>query len=807
MAVIETTQQRAEVQAKGQAMNASVNFSGALMEMLATVYVYILMAAIREAVQNACDAARRNGLSFSAGVEVLLPTADNPMITIVDKGTGMTQAFMEDPQEGYLSFGSTTKRNDDDSVGGLGVGRWAAYGYIRECYIATCHASDMVQRTYFQFQGPDAKPQVQLASEVPGTTVGTKVFFPVKESDIDEALRAVAWLKEVMQLTMGDSFSVDTPGRLPTVLPKASGTVLELGEFDAKLEGVKVYPMQGEALKYSRSGAQKGSLVVLANKAAGVGGLPFHVQALSDDSVFACGMVVEIPMSFRIPFMPSREEVKYTDEVHSLMRSIDAAARVAVVSRAKMLFEKPSLSSKMELSDLLGVSEAWHYFARAARADTPMSSELRDALGGRNWTGELTLPYLAELRDRDLVCKHLGTFSSVKEVRSDGGKMAVADGNDTVTVRFNRKNKCLVVVNDLKTRGLARFRSWAEGYPKGTRFIYFAHLENWVKAESAARALSDTYGGELELVRTSSMPEFKRVVVGSKVLTTKVGGGGSLVYYCTSEGKQKTATHGLGDGAAGRRVWVGKNGAVVKGMKTDMMLAHLFDGYGAGLDKVLQEAKVARLYLLNQKQEDELVETVTSLQEDGYWDMSEAELLEEPDGALLAATVSAAKSWQTLEDVVQEVLLSPKVQDVVAGRVMQSVTESAGLSTLVYALAKKPRMELTGTRFDKAMAPHVDLLSGVVRLHRSSAVRQDVHQLCQALAKFGGQMLVATDDTPQRTALCNELLAVRTAGTVNYTELHRGLVQNFPLLGAFKNSGIDEKEADAAAQALAALYR
>lgn len=809
MAVIDSVKQEAAVQAKGQAMGATAHVSGAMMEMLATVYAYILMSAIREAIQNACDAARRAGLSISEGVEVLLPTAENPMLTVVDKGTGMTQAFMEDPAEGYLSFGSSTKRGDDGSAGGLGVGRWAAYGYIRECYIATCHACDMVQRTYFQFQGPDSKPQVQLASEVPGVAVGTKVFFPVKESDIGEALRAVAWLKSIMELTMGDSFSVNAPGRLPQLLPQASGTVLDLGSVDAGLKGVKVYPMQREALKYGRQGLQKGSLVVLTNQAAGVGGLPFHVQALTEESVFNSGMVIEIPMSFRVPFMPSREEVKYTDEVHSLMRSIDAAARVAVVKQVAALYEHRSLSSKAELSRLLGdkTSDSWHCFARASRTDMTLSSELRAACGGRNWFGELDVPYLDELRDRDLTCKHYGTFASLKTVQCSSDVMAVSDsaGKPLVPIRIGT-NRCVVVVNDLKSGGLARFREMVDDYANGTRFIFFGHNKDWTKAQAAGRALNDAFGGELELVRTSSLPDCKRTVVGSRLVRTKVGGGGTLVYYCTAESKQKTAADGLADGGHRRRIWVGKNGAEVSGIKSELMLSNLFDGYSSGLANVLEAAKVTRLYLLNQKQEDELMNLVDTLKEDGHWELSEAELLEEHDGDVLAETVGAAKSWMHLEDVVQEVLASPRVQSVAHGHVMQSVTENTYLNQLVTALARKPRMELTGSKFDKAMAPYVDLLSCEVKLHRQKGVHQPDYQLCQALVRFGGAMLVASDDAV-RAALSADLLALRTAGVVNYNDIYQDLVKRFPLLGMFKNTAISDIEADATSQAIAALYR
>lgn len=402
MAIIAVSNQQAKVQAKGEVLNATVNFSGALMEMLATVYSNIVLAAVREAIQNGCDAARRKGLSFAAGVTVLLPTKENPMLTVIDLGSGMTRDFMETV---YLSFGSSTKAGDNGAAGGLGVGRWAAYGYVREAYVTTTEESEMIERTYFQFQGPNGTPQVQLASESAGETAGTRVYFPVKETDIGEVYRAVAWLKAVMALTMGDSFTVDKPGLLPVGLPKFSGTRLELGDEDDTLKGIVVYPMMDPALQYSRDGLVSGSLIVLTNQKAGVGGLPFHARITKNESVFNSGMIIEIPMSFNVPFMPSREEVKYTDEVLALMGRIDKVAMQMAIVKARDLFNAHSMDSKTQLSKLLGVAENWHSLCFSARMGGIWAEPMRKATGGENWRGVLKLPATP------LIAAHGGTMS------------------------------------------------------------------------------------------------------------------------------------------------------------------------------------------------------------------------------------------------------------------------------------------------------------------------------------------------------------------------------------------------------------
>lgn len=806
MTIIATQASAAKVQAPGQAMNASVNLAGALMEMLATVYTFILLAAIREAIQNACDAARRNGRTFAEGVQVLLPTPSNPMITIIDKGAGMTKEFMEDPANGYLSYGSSTKSNDDGSVGGLGVGRWAAYGYIRECFISTCHASDMVQRTYFQFQGPNATPQVQLASETPSDTVGTKVYFPVKESDIDEALRAVAWLKEVMQLTMGDSFEVDAPAALPTMLPPHSGEVLDLGPHDASLAGIKVYPMQGAALKYYRGGLQTGSLIVLTNQDAGVGGLPFHVQGQSSDSVFSEGMVIEIPMSYRIPFMPSREEVKYSDEVTSLMGAIDLAATKALLAHVAELYARPSLAAKRRITAILGESIPWHCFARAARTETPLAPALRNGLGGRNWNGALHVPAVAEIRDPELTCKYLTTGRVLKSVNSWGGELAVKLEKDYSCITFGGKRELVLVVDD-SVGALARFRAWTGSQSRDTSFLYFAH-KSAGKALTAAHALNARFGGELRVVRTSTLPAVTRTVAGSKVMTVKVSGS-SLAYYCFTHRKQLTEAGSLTSlsvASPRRRIWVGKEGGQLLGFVPGTTLASLAGGYNSNLATIMAVGGAHRIYLLTPRQRDELEELIAALKRDGVWDLSDEELRDEVDGETLVAAVQAARSWVHLDDLVRAVRASKQVVEVAEGRTMQLVQEHMGLNYLVEALAIKPRMTLTGTGLDRRLAPHVDVLTGAVKLHSSRAVKAGVRETCGALERIGLAMDVTTDDPQDRQDLAKSLIAMGQAGVVDYNRVMKELVEEFPLIGMLKHGSFNEKEADELVKALAALY-
>lgn len=808
MAIINQTQAQAEVQGVGEAMSASVNFSGALMEMLATVYSYILMAAIREAIQNACDASRRAGMSLAEGVLVTLPTTSNPMITVTDRGAGMSKEFMTTT---YLSFGSSTKAGDNGAAGGLGVGRWAAYGYIRECYIATCHESDMVERTYFQFQGPSGTPQVQLASEVPGTVSGTKVYFPVKPNDIEEALRAVAWLKEVMQLTMGDSFSVDTPARLPKALPEFSGHVFELGEVDPTLQGVRLYPMKGRDLKYSREGLVQGSLLVLTNQDLKVGGLPFHVSKNSAESVFWAGMVVEVPMRMNIPFMPSREEIKYTDEVNEILYRIDAAARKAVLSRVHDLYAEGSLRNKEKLSNLLGNNEGWHAFSVNARGSGHLFDLLRKATGGTAWRGSVDVPYVPELTSVRLRYATVKD-QTLRQAYSNGGLVSISgQGKDAkpVKINFMADEPLMLVVNDVTTGGVSRFRQWLAMRPVSERrYLYLSAEDRATIAdvEKAAEALNAQFGGELPVMRTSVLPAVARVLVGAKVRSSR----GDLSYYCLHKQKQMSELLAFDTPVTdGRpRVWLGKTGSKLSGFSDSTGIGNLSRHYrGDVIALTLRGMGANRLYLLSAKQEKTLIDALAEAKASSLWDALPTDVnADDPDEQAEFEAIQALKSWKPYEQGLSEIVEKDDIQQVLRGELYCDVTQSYAFRMLCQMLAAKPRMMLTGTKLDAHMRPHVDLLAGTVMLMEDTAEKSVLRTLCWALSEVGDALELSVDDPEDRKLLINSLRELRTAGKFSYETVHAETIKKFPLLELTARGLPSDEAADHLCTALAKLY-
>lgn len=91
--------------------------SALIMDMLAKIYVNPLEAAIREYVSNASDAHLEAGVIRP--VELRVPCDEDPVLEITDYGNGLN---MMEILGIYGNFGSSTKKNSDELIGGFGIG-------------------------------------------------------------------------------------------------------------------------------------------------------------------------------------------------------------------------------------------------------------------------------------------------------------------------------------------------------------------------------------------------------------------------------------------------------------------------------------------------------------------------------------------------------------------------------------------------------------------------------------------------------------------------------------------------------------
>lgn len=93
-----------------------------ILDMLAKKYNHPYTAALREYVSNAVDSHKESGIDRP--VEVTLPTQFVPNLVIRDHGIGLSS---EDVKNVYSKFGTSTKNDSDEQIGGFGIGAKSAF--------------------------------------------------------------------------------------------------------------------------------------------------------------------------------------------------------------------------------------------------------------------------------------------------------------------------------------------------------------------------------------------------------------------------------------------------------------------------------------------------------------------------------------------------------------------------------------------------------------------------------------------------------------------------------------------------------
>ena len=114
-------------------------------------------------------------------------------------------------------------------------------------------------------------------------------------------------------------------------------------------------------------------------------------------------------------------------------------------------------------------------------------------------------------------------------------------------------------------------------------------------------------------------------------------------------------------------------------------------------------------------------------------------------------------------------------------------------------------MELTGTQFDRAISPYVDVLSGTV--HMIEKVNTQQVRLQEGLQLIGTHLKVEDTDPEDRKEMKRILSGLLDAGHVNYRTAMEGLKERFPLLKLMQLNVISEDAVKDLSQALSILYR
>lgn len=160
----------------------SVDDSAHIMHILRdSMYSDRILAVLREYSANAWDAHRSVGKA-SLPIKVTLPTYDNLTLRIRDFGPGLSR---EDVRSVFTRYGKSTKRNESQSVGMLGIGSKSAFAYSDTFTVTSFHGGMRTVYIAVLDESNVGAMKVMHESEC-GDETGVEIQVAVKNSDVDE---------------------------------------------------------------------------------------------------------------------------------------------------------------------------------------------------------------------------------------------------------------------------------------------------------------------------------------------------------------------------------------------------------------------------------------------------------------------------------------------------------------------------------------------------------------------------------------------------------------------------------------------
>jgi hypothetical protein len=161
-----------------------------------SLYKHQTLAMVREVLSNAVDA--HTDAQVTEPVEV---TVNDDYFIVKDKGTGIPPNLIKPI---YGTYGSGTKRNDDNAIGGFGLGCKSPFAYTDNFEVTSCYAG--VKTVYRMSKGSkiaNGKPSIITILSVPcGEETGITVTIPIHTKDIQSIKRIVSSLAYLGELTV-----------------------------------------------------------------------------------------------------------------------------------------------------------------------------------------------------------------------------------------------------------------------------------------------------------------------------------------------------------------------------------------------------------------------------------------------------------------------------------------------------------------------------------------------------------------------------------------------------------------------------
>lgn len=267
---------------------AQIQASAKAFEILSSgLYSDAEFAIVREIAANAWDSHKAAGYPDKP-FRVQIPTSLDPRFCIRDYGTSMTHEFMMTRVNTYFD---STKNDNNDEIGGFGLGIKSVFSYTTSFMIA-CFLGGK-RRVYVYQIGETGLPEISLMAESDTTEAdGVEVSIPVKEADYGKFVTAV---KKTFAFY--------------DVKPEVTGVDLNIPEFHKAVEGTNWFVCRDHDV-FNREVYVE------------MGGIAYPVESsIHDLSFYGRSQTLFIKAQIGdIDITPNREQVKMTPKTTKFIK-------------------------------------------------------------------------------------------------------------------------------------------------------------------------------------------------------------------------------------------------------------------------------------------------------------------------------------------------------------------------------------------------------------------------------------------------------------------------------------------------------
>jgi hypothetical protein len=430
---------------------------GHLMTILSDLYANRVLAIVREYMTNMLDGYVGMDPAQSIPPVVTLPTPLSPYIEFKDFGCGMS---FDTVWNVFTQYGASTKRENNDAVGGLGLGCKTAF-----CY---AHADQWTIETRFRGEkhifaatkGPDGVPQlIHLSTVASDEPSGVSIKIPVAGTDVEAFHKHAA--------TMAKYYP------MPVTLKNLSeGHVCEL---TADHRG------SSWAMSFSRSWGRT-LTVVMGNVPYKIG---VHEAGLDYNAVTGVDLTLWVPIG-AVDIVPSRESLKHTERTKSAIKAAYEAFQ----------------QEMSEMCSALIVDAATEWEAMTTLEQLSRVHAIEQALQSVEWRGtrlspidglKVSIPDVLKLAPDTRVWR--------LSKRTSGAKIQRTDISTMTTLSLSPRSTGVVVLDELP--GLGIMRRLNEDDPIEEKEVGYIVRGTGITQEQLAAAFK---GAPITLASTLSEP-------------------------------------------------------------------------------------------------------------------------------------------------------------------------------------------------------------------------------------------------------------------------------------------------------------